>query len=395
MSLKFSVLLPTKNRLDLLRMAVDTVLRQSYADWEIVIADNASEDDIAGYAAALGEPRVKYVRSDRPLPVTDNWNRALENSSGDYVIMLGDDDGLLKGHLAEAARLIEAHRRPDLVLTDALLFTYPTVFAGRGSGYLQIGYGVFFEGRREPYLVERGMAKRAAQDALKLRQSYQYNMQYSIVSRRLIERVRRYGPYFQSPYPDFYASNMNLLVAERILAVPRPMVCIGISPRSFGFYYYNRRQEEGTRFLDNLLDQPTLQRLAPFLMPGDTLLTCWLAAVDTVRENLREAPVDGTPLRVGYRHYRFLQLWNAASVLPRREVLQVYAAARWWELLLFGPVALVLLVVRRYPGVAPCRWAKRTIDRLMSPHPSRDTRVRDIGARNMAEVYDAVAPEYY
>ena len=88
--MRFSVLLPTKNRLDLLRYAVDTVRRQSYADVEIVISDNCSEDDIAGFAASLGDPRVKYVRSPKPMVIAggispENVRRALTESAADGV----------------------------------------------------------------------------------------------------------------------------------------------------------------------------------------------------------------------------------------------------------------------------------------------------------------------
>ena len=78
--MRFSVLLPTRNRLDLLTYAIETVRRQDYDDWEIVVSDNASEQDIAGDIKSLNEPRIKYVRTQEFIPVTDNWNNALRNS---------------------------------------------------------------------------------------------------------------------------------------------------------------------------------------------------------------------------------------------------------------------------------------------------------------------------
>ena len=57
-----SVLLPTRNRLEFLRYALETVLRQDDGDWEIVVSDNDSEEDIAGHVAGLGDDRVRYVR---------------------------------------------------------------------------------------------------------------------------------------------------------------------------------------------------------------------------------------------------------------------------------------------------------------------------------------------
>ncbi len=98
--MKFSVLLPTRNRLDLLSYAIETVRRQDYSDWEIIVSDNFSEEDIAGYVRSIDDSRIKYCRTDKFVPVTDNWNNALAKSDGDYVIMLGDDDCLMKGYFS-------------------------------------------------------------------------------------------------------------------------------------------------------------------------------------------------------------------------------------------------------------------------------------------------------
>jgi glycosyltransferase involved in cell wall biosynthesis len=107
--MRFSILLPTRNRLELLACAIETVHRQDFHDWEIVVSDNCSEEDIASYVQGLSDERIRYQRTERFLPVTENWSRALEASRGDYVIMLGDDDGLLRGYLSTLDRLIREH----------------------------------------------------------------------------------------------------------------------------------------------------------------------------------------------------------------------------------------------------------------------------------------------
>ena len=98
--MKFSVLLPTRNRLDLLSYAIETVRRQDYLDWEIIVFDNVSEEDIQGYVRSLNDSRIKCYRTEKLVPVTDNWNNALSKSNGDYVIMLGDDDCLMEGYFS-------------------------------------------------------------------------------------------------------------------------------------------------------------------------------------------------------------------------------------------------------------------------------------------------------
>ena len=107
--MRFSVLLPTHNRLEYLRLAIETVRRQDYPEWEIVVSDNASEQDVAGFVASLHDPRIRYLRTERFESVTANWNLALDASSGDYVVMLGDDDALMPGYLRRIDSLLRRH----------------------------------------------------------------------------------------------------------------------------------------------------------------------------------------------------------------------------------------------------------------------------------------------
>lgn len=95
--MKISILLPTRNRLDLLKLAIESVRLQEYSDWEIVVSDNASDDDIGAYVQSLGDPRIRCRRFEQLVPVTDNWNAALEAATGEYFVMLGDDDALVPG----------------------------------------------------------------------------------------------------------------------------------------------------------------------------------------------------------------------------------------------------------------------------------------------------------
>ena len=104
---KFSVLVPTRDRLEYLRQAVESVLCQDYGDWEVCIADNASSDSTREWVESLGDPRILYSRAERLSPVTENWNRCLSMSSGDYVVMLGDDDAILRGYFTTHKRVID------------------------------------------------------------------------------------------------------------------------------------------------------------------------------------------------------------------------------------------------------------------------------------------------
>jgi glycosyltransferase involved in cell wall biosynthesis len=314
--MKFSILLPTRNRLELLRYAVQSVFDQDYQEWEIVVSDNASEDDVAGYVRSLGDERVKYLRSDTLLPVTENWNRTLEAGTGEYLIMLGDDDCLLNGCLSAAAGLLREYEYPDLLYTEAIQYAYPDVIPGTSEGFTQFGYCEFLNGASEPFFLSRAAAMDAVRKALGFRIVYSYNMQHSIVSRKMIHRLQEKGAFFQSPYPDYYATNALLVCAERVLVCPWPLIGIGISAKSFGFFYFNKREDEGVAFLQNVVDPVMFDRLKDKILPGSNMNTSWLLAMESLKTNFP----DEVPGGVKYWRYRFMQFRDLFQSPGSRQV---------------------------------------------------------------------------
>lgn len=104
---RFSVLVPTRDRPETLRHTLATVVAQPGEDYEIVVADNCSSPETSAIVEALGARRLHYLRSDEVLPMSENWERGLAACSGEYVTVLGDDDGLVHGALRMAGHLLD------------------------------------------------------------------------------------------------------------------------------------------------------------------------------------------------------------------------------------------------------------------------------------------------
>jgi glycosyltransferase involved in cell wall biosynthesis len=281
---KFSVLLPTHNRLELLRYAVYSVMHQNYDDWEIIIFDNASEEDVKGYVDSLDDDRVRYYRTTEFVSVTQNWNNALERATGDYVIMLGDDDGLVQGFFRIVVELIEQYEYPNLIYTDAYVYAYPGVVPGYPDGYLQLGYNTRFKNRRDSFLLTQSEGIEIVREALALRLPILYNMQLSVIQREFINTLADHGPFFQSPFPDYYATVVSLLKSTKTVIYQQPIVIIGISPKSFGYYFFNLKEGEGMPLL-NTLPERTASKLQHVVLPGSWEMTCRLMAMETVATN--------------------------------------------------------------------------------------------------------------
>jgi len=391
--MKFSVLLPTRNRLDLLGYAVETVRRQDYDNWEVIISDNHSDQDIAGFVRSLNDDRLRYVRTETFIPVTDNWNNALEKASGDYVIMLGDDDCLMKGYFSKMSRLLKEFDAPDVVYTSAFLYTYPGVLPGKPDGGLRSYVRrKIFQSTHEAFLLKKEDAIEFVNDALNFRVTFDYNMQFFLISRKLVEAMKPYGPFFQSPYPDYYASNALLLKASRILVMPLPMVTIGISPKSFGFFYFNDAESDGNEFLNNLPDQTIVRRLQSVILPGTVMNTSWLISMQTLMDNFaREFPI-----KVNYARYRLIQIFSlyAASIMNRdssRKADELLSKKmRLSEWLRYG---VALSIVAR---IAPKRYRPYLAEKVLvvsGSHPAAYMPPVEGKFTTILDVYDQVDPE--
>lgn len=303
--MKFSVLLPTRNRLEYLKYAVTSVVRQAYNEWEIIISDNASEQDIEGFVRSLGDDRIKYYRTENFCSVTENWNNALERSSGDYVVMLGDDDCLLDGYFSYCLTLLRKYDFPDMLYNSALNYVYPGVMPGAPEGYLmKFGYAPFLVREKAPCILDKKEIKNLTKEVLNFNVSFNFNMQHSLVSKKLIEKMQNYGKFYQSPYPDYYAMTALFLKADRILAVPDPLVVIGVTPKSFGFHYFNNQEEKGTKFLQGDCKNQGSLKASKYMLSGTEMNISWLLALDKIWQNFK----NEHSLKVGYRKFRFLQM---------------------------------------------------------------------------------------
>jgi glycosyltransferase involved in cell wall biosynthesis len=107
----FSITIPAYKR-KYLSEAITSVLRQTYTDFEIIIVNDASPEDLDSIIAEFSDSRIRYYTNERncgAFNVVDNWNICLSYAKGDYVICMGDDDRLLPCCLEEYAKIIKKY----------------------------------------------------------------------------------------------------------------------------------------------------------------------------------------------------------------------------------------------------------------------------------------------
>lgn len=109
--MKFSITIPAYKQ-KYLYEAIESCLAQTYKDFELIIVDDASPEDLKSVVDRFQDSRIRYYRNEKncgALNVVDNWNISLGYATGDYVICMGDDDKLLPNCLEEYFKLINRY----------------------------------------------------------------------------------------------------------------------------------------------------------------------------------------------------------------------------------------------------------------------------------------------
>ena len=105
--MRFSVYIPVWNGARWLDGAIESLLGQTYQDWELVIGDNASTDGTDAVAARHRDPRIRYHRWLEFAEISENYNRTLLLAKGEWLQLLGVDDRLHPRCLERMAERID------------------------------------------------------------------------------------------------------------------------------------------------------------------------------------------------------------------------------------------------------------------------------------------------
>lgn len=233
-----SVIVPTRERGDVLAELLPCLLSLSLREVEFIICDNASEDHTGQVVEAYADPRVKYARSERRLSMPENFERGLLMAEGDYIMTLGDDDFIIEENLTLA---LDRMRQDGL---DAIYWFRGCFYWGKYPDPALAGCFNIPLGRGQYPVVPATL--------LHLNYSGQINYQYlpsiynSVVSRSFLKRYKDHlrGCYFP-PYAisvDVFSAVVFCSMNPSVLFQQSPVSVSGISHHSTGMSVLNNSQ---------------------------------------------------------------------------------------------------------------------------------------------------------
>lgn len=117
-----SILIPVYNGMPYLEEAVKSVLRQTQSNWNLIIADNCSNDETSEYLSSLNDHRILIHRHTKNIGATKNWEYLYKQCSSKYACFLGADDIMKPTFIERTEQLISesediafVHSASDLI----------------------------------------------------------------------------------------------------------------------------------------------------------------------------------------------------------------------------------------------------------------------------------------
>ncbi len=327
--MRYSILLPTRNGAALLENVLHSVLGQDYADMELVVSNNASEDGTREILARLAsDPRLRVVHLEAPVGVTENWNVALAHSRGERVVLLGDDDLLLPRYFERLDELLARHDEPECLTYNGYAYAFPGFSGSPHSHYADPFYVNDPRVSRDGPLAA-SLRREIVGEMFRFRFPLALNMQVAAVSRRAIDRLA--DGLFKEPFPDFYGLGALLLTARTWAHVDERLVVVGVSPKSFGRTVHSAvEQARGLEYLGIDTDFPGQ-------LPGSEIVNgtyrCLLELERDYPDALRGIEID-RPEYVLQQAYAWYIQARLRSLPPRAigRRLRRLRAGDWWPL---------------------------------------------------------------
>lgn len=102
-----SIIMPSYNTAKFIAETIESVLAQTYTNWELIVVDDCSSDDTDAVVAGFDDPRIRYLKNEKNSGAAVSRNRALREAKGRWIAFLDSDDLWTCGKLEQQIRFME------------------------------------------------------------------------------------------------------------------------------------------------------------------------------------------------------------------------------------------------------------------------------------------------
>ena len=228
-----SIIIPTKNRQFYCMKAIEEVINNTSNDVQLVIQDNSNDPHIlSSFVSKLNNNRILYHHQKNVLSFVDNFSEAVSFSSGEYLCMIGDDDGVLKS--IESAVIYAKNNDIDCYIpSQNAVYIWPNekpIVPKAENGYLCLSYLHNRIVNVDTKKSLRMLLKQGFQDYQHLSVPRLY---HGLVKREILDSIKaKTGRFFGGLTPDMYMIVALSLMCKKVVFSKMPITISGICPQS-------------------------------------------------------------------------------------------------------------------------------------------------------------------
>jgi hypothetical protein len=220
----FSVVVPTRDRPDFVRWALEALRAQTFGDFEVIVSDNHTEKPCRAEVESFDDERFVYVAPSDPLPMADNWEFATTHARGEYTTVVTDKTLFFPSALELASRAIEGNR-PDIVNWWTEGFDPIDESVATPEGFYRPYFGAPTPRSYDPREILRERLafaeRRGSEEASRY---FLGKVCFGALRRGLIDRIAATtGRLFHPIAPDYTSMVPALCLAERVIDLGRPL----------------------------------------------------------------------------------------------------------------------------------------------------------------------------
>lgn len=119
MGKKYSIIIPVRNALKYAKECIQSVITQEFDDYELIISNNHSYDSLDTYVEKLHHPNVRLIKPEVPLCLPEHYDFALSHVTGEWIIILGADDGVQPYFFQLCELLTDEAKKRNLWIVNA------------------------------------------------------------------------------------------------------------------------------------------------------------------------------------------------------------------------------------------------------------------------------------
>lgn len=231
-----SIVIPTKNRQKYCLSAIDSILQIGSDKVQIVIQDNSDTDDLKNQMPKIeNEQILKYQYIPEKLSFVENFNNAIESADGQYICIIGDDDGI-NPEIIEATQWaksknidclvgnVEANYRWDNTGAKDTLFTKMT------GSTLTITH---FDGKAKKVDIETSLIQLMKNGCTNYLDFDFPKLYHGVVKKEALDKLKKHsGQYLKGLSPDIYAAIALALTVDSLVVIDYPLTIPGVCAES-------------------------------------------------------------------------------------------------------------------------------------------------------------------